>query len=122
MMTHSLAVLIVIAAVFAVAKKFRVSTELCLLLGAVGAVIAHVILPMGEDPRSALPFGEIIRHRDSAANNLKAFSLVFTREALQQPSCIRMSLIIKKSISRRLFDDFSCVHNIYMISCFSYHR
>ncbi len=62
MLTHSLAVIIVIAAVFAVAKKFRVSTELCLLLGAVGAVIAHVILPMGEDPRSALPFTEIIRH------------------------------------------------------------
>ena len=58
MLTHSLAVIIVIAVVFAVAKKFRLNTELCLLLGALGAVLAHVILPMGEDPRSALPFTE----------------------------------------------------------------
>lgn len=62
MLTHSLCVLIVIALVFAVAKKFRVNTELSLLLGAVGAVVAHVILPQGTDPRSALPFAEIIRH------------------------------------------------------------
>ena len=62
MLTHSLAVIIVIAVVFAVAKKLRLNTELCLLLGALGAVVAHVILPMGEDPRSALPFTEIIRH------------------------------------------------------------
>lgn len=62
MLQHSLAVLIAIAVVFAVAKKLRVSTELSLLLGAVGAIIAHVILPMGADPRSPLPFTEIIRH------------------------------------------------------------
>ena len=62
MLTHSLAVLIVIAVVFAVAKKLRLNTELCLLLGAVSAVIAHVILPMGEDPRSVLTFAEVIRH------------------------------------------------------------
>jgi len=62
MLQHSLAVIIVIAAVFAVAKKCKVSTELSLLLASVGALLAHLILPMGEDPRSALPFTEIIRH------------------------------------------------------------
>lgn len=62
MMQHSLGVLLVIAVVFAVAKKFRVSTELSLLVATVGALLAHVILPMGEDPRSPLPFTEIVRH------------------------------------------------------------
>lgn len=62
MFQHSLAVIIVIALVFAVAKKCKVCTELTLLLSAVGAILAHLILPMGEDPRSPLPFTEIIRH------------------------------------------------------------
>ena len=62
MFGHSLAVIVVIALVFAIAKKCKVCTELTLLLAALGALIAHVILPMGEDARSALPFTEIIRH------------------------------------------------------------
>lgn len=62
MFAHSLAVIVVIAVVFAVAKKCKACTELTLLLAALGALIAHLILPMGEDPRSALPFTEIIRH------------------------------------------------------------
>lgn len=62
MFQHSLCVLIAIALAFALAKKFRVSTELSLLLAAVGAIVVHVILPQGEDPRSVLPFTEIIRH------------------------------------------------------------
>lgn len=62
MFQHSAAVLIVIALVFALAKKFKVSTELSLFLASVGALLTHIILPMGEDPRSALPFTEIIRH------------------------------------------------------------
>lgn len=62
MFQHSLAVIIVIALVFAVAKKCKVCTELTLLLSALGAILAHLILPMGEDPRSPLPFTEIIRH------------------------------------------------------------
>lgn len=62
MFQHSLGVIIVIALVFAVAKKCKVCTELTLLLSAVGAILAHLILPMGEDPRSPLPFTEIIRH------------------------------------------------------------
>lgn len=62
MFQHSLGVIIVIALVFAVAKKCKVCTELTLLLSALGAILAHLILPMGEDPRSPLPFTEIIRH------------------------------------------------------------
>ncbi len=62
MFGHSLAVIVVIALVFAIAKKCKICTELTLLLAALGALIAHVILPMGEDARSALPFTEIIRH------------------------------------------------------------
>lgn len=62
MLQHALCVLIAIALAFALAKKFRVSTELSLLLAAVGAILVHVILPQGEDPRSVLPFTEIIRH------------------------------------------------------------
>lgn len=62
MFAHSLAVIVVIALVFAIAKKFKACTELTLLLAAIGGLLAHLILPMGEDPRSALPFTEIIRH------------------------------------------------------------
>ncbi len=62
MFQHSLAVIVVIAIVFAVAKKMKVCTELTLLLAALGALVAHLIIPMGVDPRSALPFTEIIRH------------------------------------------------------------
>ena len=62
MFGHSLAVIVVIALVFAIAKKCKICTELTLLLAALGALIAHVILPMGEDARSVLPFTEIIRH------------------------------------------------------------
>lgn len=62
MFAHSLAVIVVIAVVFAIAKKCKACTELTLLLAALGALIAHLILPMGEDPRSVLPFTEIVRH------------------------------------------------------------
>lgn len=62
MLQHSLAVLAVIVIGFAVAKKLRLSTELSILIAAVAAIVAHVILPMGADPRSPLPFYEIVRH------------------------------------------------------------
>ena len=62
MFQHSLAVLAVIAVVFAVVKKLKVSTELSILAASVAAILAHLILPMGEDPRSPLPFTEIVRH------------------------------------------------------------
>lgn len=62
MFHHALAVLAVIVVVFAIAKKCKISTELSLLLGSIGAIIAHLLIPMGVDPRSPLPFTEIIRH------------------------------------------------------------
>ena len=62
MFTHSLLILVVIAAVFALAKKLKLMTELAMLLSAVAAVVAHLLLPKGADPRSPLPFLEIIRH------------------------------------------------------------
>lgn len=62
MLQHSLLVLISIAVVFAIAKKLRLSTELSMLSATIAAILIHVILPQGEDPRSPLPFLEIIRH------------------------------------------------------------
>lgn len=62
MLQHSLLVLVAIAAAFAVAKKLRVTTELSMLVATLAAILAHVILPQGEDPRSTLSFLEIIRH------------------------------------------------------------
>ncbi len=74
---HSLLILLVIVVVFAVAKRFRVSTELSMLLGTVAAVVAHVILPKGVDPRSPLPFTEIIRHLVEGAVTYYDVCLVF---------------------------------------------
>ena len=49
MFQHSLAVIAVIVVVFALAKKFKACTEITLLLAALGALVAHLILPMGVD-------------------------------------------------------------------------
>ena len=62
MFHHSLLVLLVIVVGFAVAKKCKLSTELSMLAGTVAALLAHVLLPKGVDPRSPLPFAEMIRH------------------------------------------------------------
>lgn len=62
MFQHSLIVLIAIAVIFALAKKLKVSTELSMFSATIAALIVHVIVPMGEDPRSPLPFMEAIRH------------------------------------------------------------
>lgn len=62
MLQHSLLVLVSIAVVFAIAKKLRLSTEISMLTATIAAILVHVILPQGEDPRSSLPFLEIIRH------------------------------------------------------------
>lgn len=62
MFQHSLIVLIALAVVFAVAKKVKVSTELSMFLATLAALITHLIVPMGEDPRSPLPFTEMVRH------------------------------------------------------------
>ncbi len=62
MMTHSLIVIAVIVLTFAITKKFKWETELCMLAASLAAMLAHVIVPMGEDPRSPLPLTEVIRH------------------------------------------------------------
>lgn len=62
MMMHALLVLATIIIAFAVAKKVKLGTELSMLVAALAAIVAHVLLPQGEDPRSPLSFLEIIRH------------------------------------------------------------
>ena len=62
-MYHSaIAVLIAIMLAFGIAKKLKVSTELSMLIGSIVGLIIHILLPKGVDPRSPLPFNEIIRH------------------------------------------------------------
>ena len=62
MFHHSILVLLAIVAAFAVGKKLSLNTEISMLLSALGGLVAHVLLPKGIDPRSALPFTEAIRH------------------------------------------------------------
>ncbi len=62
MFQHSLAVIAVIVIAFAVAKKMKACTEITLLTAAISALVAHLLLPMGVDARSPLPFTEMIRH------------------------------------------------------------
>lgn len=62
MFTHSTLVLVALVVVFALAKKLRLTTELSMLTATIAAVLIHLILPQGVDPRSPLPFVEIVRH------------------------------------------------------------
>ena len=62
MLQHSLLVLISIAVVFGIAKKRKLSTEISMLVATLAAILVHVILPKGVDPRSQLTFLELIRH------------------------------------------------------------
>lgn len=62
MMTHSLIVIAAIIITFVITKKLKFETELSMLAASLVAMLTHVIVPMGEDPRSPLPFTEIIRH------------------------------------------------------------
>ncbi len=62
MFVHSLLIILVIVVGFAAAKKFKLSTELSMLVGTILAIVFHVLLPKGEDARSPLSFTEIIRH------------------------------------------------------------
>lgn len=59
---HAFVVIAVIIVAFIAAKKFKLNTELTMLVASIAALIAHVITPMGADVRSELPFTEIIRH------------------------------------------------------------
>ncbi|EEX48787.1 MULTISPECIES: C4-dicarboxylate ABC transporter [Jonquetella] len=62
MFQHSGLVLVVLVLAFALCKKGRLSTELSMFVATLFGLIAHVVLPKGVDPRSALPFVEMIRH------------------------------------------------------------
>ncbi len=59
---HSLLVLAVIIAVFALSKYLKLTTELSMFAATLAALVAHAVLPKGVDPRSALPISEMIRH------------------------------------------------------------
>lgn len=77
MFHHSIGVLVVIAVVFALAKRMRVTTELSMLLAAVFGAIAHAFLPMGADPRSAIGVAELVRHIVEGAFTYYDVCLIF---------------------------------------------
>ncbi len=77
MFHHSLLVLLVIVLGFAVAKRFKLSTELSMLAGTVAAVVAHILLPKGVDARSTLTVAEIMRHLVEGAGTYFDVCLVF---------------------------------------------
>lgn len=74
---HSLLILVVMVIGFAIAKKFKVITELSMMIAAVAGLAVHVILPKGVDPRSALPFTEMVRHLAEGAITYYDVCLVF---------------------------------------------
>lgn len=77
MFQHSLIVLIAIVVAFALAKKLKVSTELSMFTATIVALIVHVLVPMGEDPRSPLPFAEAVRHVIEGGVNYFDICLIF---------------------------------------------
>ncbi|MCI7402518.1 C4-dicarboxylate ABC transporter [Pyramidobacter sp.] len=62
MFVHSSLVLIAVVVAFAIGKKMKISTELSMFLSALIGLAVHVLAPQGVDPRSPLPFVEMIRH------------------------------------------------------------
>lgn len=62
MFTHSSLVLAAVVIAFAISKKYRMSTELSMFISALIGLAIHVVLPKGVDPRSPLPFLEMVRH------------------------------------------------------------
>lgn len=62
MFVHSSLVLAGVVIAFAISKKYRVSTELSMFIAALIGLAVHVVTPKGVDPRSPLPFVEMVRH------------------------------------------------------------
>ena len=62
MFVHSSLVLAAVVVAFAIGKKMKISTELSMFLSALVGLAVHALLPKGVDPRSPLPFVEMIRH------------------------------------------------------------
>lgn len=77
MFHHSFLVLLVIVLGFAISKKCKLSTELSMLIATIAAVVAHVLLPKGADPRSPLSFAEILRHLVEGAGTYFDVCLTF---------------------------------------------
>ncbi|EFC91426.1 C4-dicarboxylate anaerobic carrier [Dethiosulfovibrio peptidovorans DSM 11002] len=77
MFHHSIGVLIVIAVVFALAKRMKVTTELSMFLAALFGALAHMILPKGVDPRSAITVTELLRHVVEGAFTYYDVCLIF---------------------------------------------
>ncbi|MCF7936907.1 MAG: C4-dicarboxylate ABC transporter, partial [Synergistales bacterium] len=59
---HAGLVLVVVAVVFGIAKRMKVSTELSMFLATLAAALSHPLIPMGEDPRAPIAFVELLRH------------------------------------------------------------
>ncbi len=74
---HSIGVLVVIALVFALAKRMKVSTELSMFLAALLGGVAHMLLPKGVDPRSSLSVAELLRHIVEGAFTYYDVCLIF---------------------------------------------
>lgn len=62
MFVHSSLVLAAVVVAFAIGKKMKMSTELSMFLSALVGMAVHVLVPQGVDPRSPLPFVEMVRH------------------------------------------------------------
>ena len=77
MFHHSMLALGVLVLAFAVAKRFRLSTELSMFAATLAALAAHAVLPKGADPRSALSFAEIVRHVVEGACTYYDVCLIF---------------------------------------------
>ncbi|MDO5016018.1 MAG: TRAP transporter large permease subunit [Eubacteriales bacterium] len=77
MMTHSLIVIAVIVIAFVITKKYKLETEISMIVASVAAILAHIIVPMGVDPRSDLPFTEIVRHLVEGATTYFDVCLIF---------------------------------------------
>jgi len=62
MFVHSSLVLAAVVVAFAIGKKMKMSTELSMFISALVGMAVHVLVPQGVDPRSPLPFVEMVRH------------------------------------------------------------
>lgn len=77
MFLHSGLILLTLVVAFALAKKFRLSTELAMFISALAGLAIHVVLPKGVDPRSPLPLVEMVRHLVEGACTYYDVCLIF---------------------------------------------
>lgn len=77
MFSHSIAVLVVMAAVFVLARRVKVGAELSMFLAALLGALAHMVLPKGVDPRSSIGIAELLRHIVEGAFTYYDVCLIF---------------------------------------------